>query len=136
DDGDVRPDRRRRRDRPDPHVGLPGLAALARLPPPPDRDLPVQADRASQLGLELFLLRPPGPPPGEGVGTRRGSRREAGPEAKLERPTSPVCPRACAPAKEEATFNLGSSVVRRYLPYLRPYWRLVAISGASGLASL
>ena len=31
---------------------------------------------------------------------------------------------------------MGSSVVRRYLPYLRPYWRLVAISGASGLASL
>jgi ATP-binding cassette subfamily B protein len=31
---------------------------------------------------------------------------------------------------------LGTSVVRRYLPYLRPYWRLVAISGGSGLASL
>jgi ATP-binding cassette subfamily B protein len=31
---------------------------------------------------------------------------------------------------------LGISVVRRYLPYLRPYWRLVAISGGSGLASL
>jgi len=31
---------------------------------------------------------------------------------------------------------LGISVVRRYLPYLRPYWRLVLISGASGLASL
>jgi ATP-binding cassette subfamily B protein len=31
---------------------------------------------------------------------------------------------------------LGLSVVRRYLPYLRPYWRLVAISGGAGLASL
>jgi ATP-binding cassette, subfamily B, bacterial len=31
---------------------------------------------------------------------------------------------------------LGVSVVRRYLPYLRPYWRLVAISGGAGLASL
>jgi ATP-binding cassette, subfamily B, bacterial len=31
---------------------------------------------------------------------------------------------------------VGISVVRRYLPYLRPYWRLVAISGACGLASL
>jgi len=31
---------------------------------------------------------------------------------------------------------MGFSVVRRYLPYLRPYWRLVAISGGSGLASL
>jgi ATP-binding cassette, subfamily B, bacterial len=31
---------------------------------------------------------------------------------------------------------VGFSVVRRYLPYLRPYWRLVAISGACGLASL
>jgi ATP-binding cassette subfamily B protein len=31
---------------------------------------------------------------------------------------------------------MGASVVRRYLPYLRPYWRLVAISGVSGLVSL
>jgi ATP-binding cassette, subfamily B, bacterial len=31
---------------------------------------------------------------------------------------------------------LGISVVRRYLPYLRPYWRLVLISGVSGVASL
>jgi ATP-binding cassette, subfamily B, bacterial len=31
---------------------------------------------------------------------------------------------------------MGISVVRRYLPYLRPYWRLVALSGAGGLASL
>ena len=31
---------------------------------------------------------------------------------------------------------MGVSVVRRYLPYLRPYWRLVAISGGAGLASL
>ena len=31
---------------------------------------------------------------------------------------------------------MGIQVVRRYLPYLRPYWRLVAISGLAGLASL
>ncbi|MDQ6917911.1 MAG: ABC transporter ATP-binding protein/permease [Candidatus Dormibacteraeota bacterium] len=31
---------------------------------------------------------------------------------------------------------MAFSVVRRYLPYLRPYWRLVAISGVCGVASL
>jgi ATP-binding cassette, subfamily B, bacterial len=31
---------------------------------------------------------------------------------------------------------LGLSVVRRYLPYLRPYWRLVLTSGVCGVASL
>ena len=31
---------------------------------------------------------------------------------------------------------MGLSVVRRYLPYLRPYWRWVAVSGVCGLLSL
>ena len=31
---------------------------------------------------------------------------------------------------------MGIRVVRRYLPYLRPYWRLVLVSGGAGLASL
>lgn len=31
---------------------------------------------------------------------------------------------------------MGIKVVRRYLPYLRPYWRLVLVSGVAGLASL
>ena len=31
---------------------------------------------------------------------------------------------------------MGIKVVRRYLSYLRPYWRLVLVSGVAGLASL
>ncbi len=31
---------------------------------------------------------------------------------------------------------MGISVVRRYLPYLRPYWRLVLLTALSGLVSL
>ncbi|MDQ6691819.1 MAG: ABC transporter ATP-binding protein, partial [Candidatus Dormibacteraeota bacterium] len=31
---------------------------------------------------------------------------------------------------------MGISVVRRYLPYLRPYWRLVLLTGVAGLCSL